>query len=334
MQTCRRDRAYCSNLRCRLQVSEGKFEDAIYTLQSGFALARQLGDADTLIQDLVGIAIAAIMCGRVEEMIQQPGSPDLFWALTDLPSPLVDIRRAIRVEMNTFHRSFPQLRELERDAGKKPLSVKEVEKLIDDFVGDWMKLTGDKASPWQGRAAMSMVALKVYPDAKTYLAEKGFSKEEIEALPALQAVIVYYLDQYNQVRDDTVKWLNAPPWQARPQLDQVARDMRKTSQDGIGNPIITLLMPAISKVYDAYMRTDGIVGRLRCAEALRLYATSHGGKAPVKFTDISNLPLPINPYTGKGYDEFYQFKDGKGVLDVPAPGPMPKSFGRRYEIGK
>ena len=78
IQTCR-EIANLLQLRCRLELSDGKFDDAVVTLQSGFALARHLGDADTLIQDLVGIAIAAIMFNRVEEMMQIPGSPNLFW---------------------------------------------------------------------------------------------------------------------------------------------------------------------------------------------------------------------------------------------------------------
>ena len=32
----------------------------------------------------------------LEEMIQQPGCPNLYWALTDLPSPLVDLRKGLQ----------------------------------------------------------------------------------------------------------------------------------------------------------------------------------------------------------------------------------------------
>jgi hypothetical protein len=330
-----REIANLLQMRCRLELSEGKFDDALYTLQTGFALARNLGDANSLVQDLVGIAIAAIMLERVEEMMQVPGSPNLFWALTDLPTPFIDIRRAIHVEMNTLYRSFPSLRELERESAKKPLSVKEVEKLVDDFVSEWSKLMGnDKEQAWTGRAGLAVMALKVYPDAKKYLADQGYTKEEIEALPALQAVVVWYLDQYNRTRDDVLKWMNAPPWQAQAKLDEIARALNEKMKEGIGNPVITLLMPAVSKVHAASMRMDHTIGRLRCAETLRLYAAAHDGKAPEKLADVGDLPLPVDPYTGKGFEGFYQFKDGKGVLDTPPPPPLLKSMGRRYEIGK
>jgi hypothetical protein len=334
VQTCR-ELANLLQLRCRLELSDGKFDDALFTLQSGFALARHVGDADTLIQDLVAIAIAAIMFNRVEELMQVPGSPNLFWALTALPQPFIDIRRSMQVELNTIYRSFPQLRDLERNAAKTPLSAKETEKLIDEFLGEWQKITGGQpGEAWQGRAAMAALALKVYPDAKKYLADQGYSKEEIEALPALQTVFVWYLDQYNQTRDNYLKWMNAPPWQAQPKLDQIALETTKEMKAGIANPMIALMLPAISKVYGAYVRTENLIGRLRCAEALRLYAAAHDGKAPEKFADLGELPLPINAYTGKGFEEMYQFHDGKGVLETPMPPPLPKSLGRRYEIGK
>jgi hypothetical protein len=331
VQTCR-EIAALLNLRCRLQLAEGKFDDAIYTLQSGLALARHVGDADTLIYNLVGIAITAIMLGRVEELIQQPGSPNLFWSLTDLPSPFVDIRRALRVELNTIYRSFPKLRELERDATKQPLGAKEAERLVDEIVRDWGKVVGTMPG-WEGKAGLAMLALKAYPDAKKYLADHGYTKEEIEAMPAAQAVIVYFLDQYNQVRDDVLKWTNVPPWQARPKIDEIARAAQKAAQGGGGNPIIGLLLPAVAKVYEAQARTDHMIARLRVAEALRVYAAAHDGKAPPKLADV-DLPLPVDPYTGKGFDAYYQFKDGKGVLETPPPLHMPKSGGRRYEIGK
>ena len=38
------------------------------------------------------------MLGRVEELIQAPGSPNLYWALTDLPRPLLDLRKALQGE--------------------------------------------------------------------------------------------------------------------------------------------------------------------------------------------------------------------------------------------
>src|SRR5262249_52181162 len=78
-------------VRFRAEVAECHFEDAIRTAKTIFGEARHLGEHPTLIGDLVGIAVAMVGIGPLEEMIQQPNCPNLYWALTDLPTPLVDI---------------------------------------------------------------------------------------------------------------------------------------------------------------------------------------------------------------------------------------------------
>src|SRR5262249_36226758 len=82
-------------VRFRAEVAEGPFDDALVTAKTLFALARHLGEHPTLIGDLVGMAIARIAISPLEEMLQQPGCPNLYWALTDLPRPFIDLRRGI-----------------------------------------------------------------------------------------------------------------------------------------------------------------------------------------------------------------------------------------------
>ena len=53
-----------------------------------FAISRHMSEHPTLIADLVGIATANLAIGALEEMFEQPGCPNLYWALTNLPVPL------------------------------------------------------------------------------------------------------------------------------------------------------------------------------------------------------------------------------------------------------
>ena len=78
-------------VRFRAEVAERRFDDALATAKTMFALSRHLGEHPTLIGDLVGVAVASLTVGPVEEMIQQPGCPNLYWALTDLPAPFIDL---------------------------------------------------------------------------------------------------------------------------------------------------------------------------------------------------------------------------------------------------
>jgi hypothetical protein len=323
-----REVAQLLNLRCRLELSEGRFDQAIRTLQTGLALARHVGNGESLIQDLVAIAIGAIMFGRVEEWIQTPGSPNLYWPLTALPRPFIDVGRTIQYELNTLHRSFPQLRELQT----KRLTPAQADALVGEIL-DTLSKVEDMAMPdWARKPAVAALALKVYPDAKRYLIARGRTAAQVEALPVLQAVAIYYMDQYDEVRDDILKWASVPYWQGRDGLARLEKRIRADPATE-GNVAIRLLMPALVKVYEAQVRIQRQVAGLRCAEALRLYAAAHGGKAPDKLADVTAVPLPIDPYTGKGFEGFYLARGGKGVLEVPPPPGMPPLLGRRYELG-
>src|SRR3954467_2424323 len=81
-------------VRGRGQLVDKDYDGAVGTLKTLFALARHMGDHPTIITGLVGVAIAQMGCNLLEELVQQPGAPNLYWALTGLPAQLVDMRKA------------------------------------------------------------------------------------------------------------------------------------------------------------------------------------------------------------------------------------------------
>ncbi len=83
-------------VRFRAEVAGRRFDDAIRTAKTLFALSRHLGEHGTEVANLVGLWVAHLTLGGLEEMVQQPGSPNLYWALTDLPCPPVDLRKGVQ----------------------------------------------------------------------------------------------------------------------------------------------------------------------------------------------------------------------------------------------
>jgi hypothetical protein len=71
-------------------------------MQTGFGMAHHLCDAPTVVQALVGQAVAGIMCRDVEQWVQCKDAPNLFNAISDLPSPFMDIDKAIARENQTL----------------------------------------------------------------------------------------------------------------------------------------------------------------------------------------------------------------------------------------
>ena len=58
--------------------------------------------------------IGSMMTGQIEQFIQQPAAPNLYWALATLPRPLIDFRPALEEESNFLYLQFPELKDLDK----------------------------------------------------------------------------------------------------------------------------------------------------------------------------------------------------------------------------
>src|SRR5262249_7608222 len=85
-------------VRFRAEAADRRFDDAVRTAKTMFALSRHLGEHPSEVGNLVGLWAAHVTLNTLAEMVQQPGCPNLYWALTDLPAPLVDLRKGVQGE--------------------------------------------------------------------------------------------------------------------------------------------------------------------------------------------------------------------------------------------
>lgn len=317
------------SIQIRLEIAEGQTDRALRGIQTGFALARHVAEGPTLVNGLVGIAIANLMDARLEELIQQPGAPNLYWALTSLPSPLIDMRTAIETEANMLYLTFPELTGLD-DMQRSPAYWQQFVDRMGSNMARWTGLTGP-ASELQVRAAIVALAIKGYPQAKRYLIEHGRSPQQVEAMPVAQVVMVYTMDTYNDLRDQMFKWLYVPYWEARTGIVEMEGRLRSEARDREIVPLASLLLPAIGSVHAASARSDRRIALLQTVEALRLYAAAHDGQLPAKLSDVTEAPIPIDPMTGQAFA--YRANNSTAVLEaMPPPGMAADSFGYRYEI--
>ena len=115
-------------VRYRGEVKDRRFDDAIRTHKTIFAMARHLQEHPTLIGNLVGLAIANVAISPLEELIQQPSCPNLFWAISNLPTPLVGIRKGLQAERVMASADFKEL--LETD---EPIAASRLEAFREKF---------------------------------------------------------------------------------------------------------------------------------------------------------------------------------------------------------
>jgi hypothetical protein len=103
------------DLKARVEIAEGKYDRALRTIEAGLAFSRHIAEGPFLINGLIGIAGGSIMLGRCEELIAQPGATNLYWALSALPRPLLDLRHEVETEQKLCKNLIPELAEAGSD---------------------------------------------------------------------------------------------------------------------------------------------------------------------------------------------------------------------------
>jgi hypothetical protein len=276
-------------VRFRSEVAQGRFDDAIRTAQTMFAMSRHMGEHPTLIGDLVGIAIGAIAINPLEEMLGQPGCPNLYWALTNLPVPLVPLRTGVEGERTIVLAEFRDL----DDA--RPMNPGQIAKFIAHMD---MVLKDDPAAKLEkglrGALDARIKDEATVAAARRRLADGGLPEDRLKRFPPEQVLLLDELREYEVRRDDVMKLMTLPFWQAEA-LE--ARDAQVKRPPAL---FAEALVPAMTSVRRARVRIDQRIALLRHVEALRLHAAEHGGKLPAKLAEVS-VPLPDDPVTGKPF---------------------------------
>lgn len=199
-------------LRARWQVAKHQYDDAVETMAATYAMARHGGDGQTLIQGLVGISFVGMIAQVQEDMAGQPGAPNLYWALTWLPRPFIELRRANEFEMDTIYLWKPELRRLEQ-----PRSAAAWRDMFDDLAQGLSDL--DPGMDQEERRLILLgKAIQGYPRAKQELISAGRLPEQVEAMPVAQVLLLHTLRTYDDLRDNQFKWMGLPFWQASARL--------------------------------------------------------------------------------------------------------------------
>ncbi len=313
-------------IKIRLEIADGQIDAAIHDLQTGFALARHLDEGFTLIEDLVGIAVASLLTKEVESLIQRDDAPNLYWGLANLPRPMIDLREAMEYEWSSLYLAYPKLRnvasaKLTRDQWKA--LPDELEKLTTLFLGE-SQIGGEERLLW------TVYAAKLYPEAKRYLLGQGRTQQEVQAMPVAQVVAIFTLEQYDYWRDELFKWFNLPYWEAREGMEKATGRFGKwASSEGRMNPA-AFLLPSLGRAYFLQVQLDRLIAALQTIEAVRIYAANHDGKLPAALKDITEAPAPIDPVTGKEFD--YKVEGNTFIINAPVPPGIGVKYARRYIV--
>lgn len=301
-------------VRLRIEVAGRRYEEAVYTVKTMFALARHLGEYPAEAANHFGLAIAHRAVDSLEEMVQQPDAPNLYWALTDLPCPLVDMRKGLQGGSTLTATEFRPIRE---DAA---MTEEELEKVVSRLSGLMgfdreqsgrtvhslrssllnrvkdadrihairQRLFATRRSILIGQPSNKQPAITMLKRAL----EITTIKDRIDRFPPLQVILLDEMRQFEIHRDERMKLLGLAPWQ----IDSLNNEYGKSKEDCL----FADFLPDVGSARRAQARLGQRLALLRHVEAIRLHAAGHDGKLPEQLSEIA-VPLPVDPFTGKSF---------------------------------
>ncbi len=281
------------------------------------------------------MTLVSEVIGTVADFVERPGAPNLYWALTALPRPLIDLRGSEEWEYRMAEMQIPELLDLDRertaeqwDGVLKRIRTYLWRMVVEDSEGGnpkypaWFPKDRDPGEP----AAKS-------PDlaaACKFVARcKGLPPEQVEAMPPAQVLLLNMMATYQQDRDDYFRAIYLPYPQCLPLLDAAHKRLSDApaKEDSV---LSRIFFPALPIVTAQQARIESNVAALRVIEALRMYAAHHDGRLPDDLHDVTEVFIPDDPSTGRPFE--YTRQGGAATLVSHVPGDPLPSNGLRYRV--
>jgi hypothetical protein len=317
-------------LKARLEIAEGRYERAARTLETCASFAQQLAEGPFLINGLIGLAVANQVADALLDLVEQSDSPNLYWSLASLPRPLIDLRKGMEFEQRILDLQFPELATLDRSRSAEEWDValvrvrRGMHQLIRTLGNSWGGKIED--TPLQDLLAWAQTGAI----ARKYLVETlGMPEKKVDAMPQAQVLLTYLGQQFHEIRDDWFKAAYLPYPEARLQLAEASKSLDARTPKTEPVKFAAAFLPGLAKSHLRMAQCERKFGALRVLEALRLHTASKGS-LPDKLDEVTVVPIPLDPMTGK---PFQYSRDGNtATLSSQVSGDDVAASGLRYRI--
>lgn len=301
------------SLRTKLAILESRFDDAIDLMRMNYRLAENVGRVNVLVGSLIAYAEIGITTASMVDFIGAEDSPNMYWALTELPRSMVDLRGAFRMDCRLALRAFPEL----ANANTANHTADEWSRIVQDMPRAAMDLTFNSVTEQPGMNLLpAAVGILSYTPAKQRLIESGMDATKIENMAVGQVLLIDAKREFVRMADLYEKETYLPFSGSKKRTDKIENILKanETNFNSLGTILAGMLLPAIQQVRAAGIRTQREVDALRVIEALRMHAAI-AGKFPKKLSEISVVEVPDNPATGEPFE--YQLEGEVAVLELP-----------------
>ena len=298
-----RDLARKQSIRCKLAIAENRIDDAIKIVGQQYAMARHVGQDDFLVSALVGCAIQGIATEDLYYLVQHPDCPNLFWAASRLPKPLIEWEHCLASESHFIELQFAKLRQVNTQLRPNAYWQEFITEFTDEMkansvfywsgvdVGDESKLPSDPQAEIESHVTSN------YAAAKEFLIQQSIvSPDKIDAYPKAQVFFLAMKHHFEQSRDELFKWYDVALHQGSQQIEAIEKKNSDRSRPEFTR--LSEFLFAGHAVRYAQARSIQRMLLIQAVEGIRLYGAVHDGKLPESLADLP-YPLPADPASGQ-----------------------------------
>jgi hypothetical protein len=306
----------------RYHLTRGELDQAREAILVGLANTRHVAQTPFLVNQLVAAAIQRNMLDRTSELISQPGSPNLYWALSTLPDSLLELDRTASLEADLLAMTFPAVHDLDRPRDDREWRRMAAQLIL--LLQELGELPRDEAP--KSDSLLGQLFQKLLPAENVHLkrfAEQGraelprllgITEEAVAAMSDDQAAVRWYMHQRLSRDQHRAAVLALPPREAWPRL-KLLQDQTRTLEQQTGGARVEFFDPV--SMYVSTRAVNRRIAALRIVEAVRHHLAAER-KLPQSLDEITAVPIPLDPLTG----ERFQWKAEGKTATIKAP-PLP-----------
>lgn len=311
--------------RIRYHITQGELDQAREGIMVGLANSRHISCTPFYVVQAVAASIDRVMLDRIDELISQTNSPNLYWALSDLPDSLLEMGRAASLESEIFASPLPAFRDFDRPRDAKEwtrmaLQLEELLKELGDLPQKAQEGNIDPESTFFSR----LVKQKEKADqAKADLSKlTGVSDAQLSKMSDDELGLRWFSQLRIAYDQKLAVVVMLSPRDAWPELVKLDADIKSIQEKTDVKP--NYFHPGTLFINSWTLKRK--IQAQRIIEAVRHHLATHQGKLPASLDEIKDIPIPLDPL----HDLPFTWKvDGKTATlksaAIPANAVIPES---------
>lgn len=291
-----RDVARMQSMRFLVAMAENRTDDAIKILGQMISMGPHFCQEPFLVSNLVGTACANIGLQQAHYLSEHPDAPNLYWAIAQLPNPLINLEQSLAYEREFLFEQVKALREV--DDIPKPDGY--WSEFIDRFTAS-IKGVGAPFDELEslGKAGITLAIGSNVPKAREYLVEiEGMSNSTLDKMPNAQIFFLAMRRFYERYRDEEFKYSFLPEYSRKKNNAASAEFGELLKRYGVFTLPTSTFLPAVQAAQSASQRTQQQLAMWQTIESIRHHLATHDNKLPATLEELE-LPAPHDPLTNE-----------------------------------